>query len=165
MRVTDEEFGAVKAETSCGLPRRQGNASGVPAQIGSVHASAAFALPVVILGSHSPRCSFVPASAIAAPPSKTVERNGPGITARPISSISTTRSTTPSPLPPTSSGMIPEPTLPSELLPKLVGNSARLGHPLPHELRIALALQEPTRAVAQQLLFLGKANIHGSALS
>ncbi len=71
---------------------------------GSVQASAAFLSPAATRGSHSRRCAGEPASAIAAPPSSTVDKNGPGMTRRPISSINTTRSTSPSPLPPSASG-------------------------------------------------------------
>ena len=71
--------------------------------LGSVHASVALASPPAIRLSHVSFCAAEPASRIARPPSS-VERNGPGMTARPISSISTVRSTKPSPVPPYSSG-------------------------------------------------------------
>src|SRR2546430_1413173 len=71
---------------------------------GSVHASAAFASPAAIPGSHSFFFPTEPASRIARPPRRTVETNGPGITQRPISSISTVRSTKPRAVPPYSSG-------------------------------------------------------------
>ena len=70
---------------------------------GSVKASAALASPPAIFVSHSFFCAAEPASRIVRPPSS-VEKNGPGMTARPISSISTVRSTKPSPVPPNSSG-------------------------------------------------------------
>src|SRR6266571_4498161 len=71
---------------------------------GSAHASVAFAWPWLIFGSHVFFCSAEPASKMASPPRRTVAKYGPGMTARPISSISTVRSTKPSPLPPCSSG-------------------------------------------------------------
>ena len=66
---------------------------------GSVHASVTRASPPAIFVSHSFFCASEPASRMARPPSS-VEKNGPGITARPISSMSTVRSTKPSPAPP-----------------------------------------------------------------
>ena len=72
--------------------------------LGSVQASVALAWPAAMLVSHSFFCAAEPASRIARPPSSTVEKNGPGITTRPISSINTVRSTKPSPEPPCSSG-------------------------------------------------------------
>ena len=72
--------------------------------LGSVHASVAFASPVAILVSHSSFCAAEPASRMASPPRIVVEKNGPGMTTRPISSISTVRSTKPSPAPPYCSG-------------------------------------------------------------
>jgi hypothetical protein len=54
----------------------------------------------------------------------------------------------------------PEPTLRGELLPELVCDRRRLGHPPRHELRVALAFEKPSRRVAQQLLLLGEANVH-----
>ena len=50
------------------------------------------------------RCASEPASRIASPPRSTVEKNGPGMTARPISSSTTVRSTSPRPIPPSASG-------------------------------------------------------------
>ena len=70
---------------------------------GSIQASVARASPEEIFGSHAFFWASVPASRMARPPSSTVEKNGPGTTERPISSISTTRSTKPSPMPPCSS--------------------------------------------------------------
>ncbi len=72
--------------------------------VGSIHASVARASPEASLGSHAFFCASVPASSMASPPRSTVEKKGPGTTARPISSIRTTRSTMPSPIPPCSSG-------------------------------------------------------------
>jgi hypothetical protein len=56
----------------------------------------------------------------------------------------------------------PQLALPGELLPELVADGRRLGHPLPHELRVALALEKPPRRVAQQLLLLGEPDVHVS---
>jgi hypothetical protein len=55
-----------------------------------------------------------------------------------------------------------EPPLPGEFLPGGVGDGRRLCHPPAHELRIALALEKPPCGVAQQLLLLGKADVHPS---
>ena len=56
--------------------------------------------PVAIRGSHSAFWAAEPASRSAPPPSSTVEKYGPGMTTRPISSRITVRSTDPSPTPP-----------------------------------------------------------------
>src|SRR5262249_13253338 len=57
------------------------------------------------------------------------------------------------------------PALLGELSPEGVGNGRRLGHPLPHELRIALALEEPPRDLTQHLLFFAKPDVHPSPQS
>ncbi len=105
MRVADEQLGAGQGEAAAVSRAGSGDAGGVPAQrrLGPGERGLG-------LAGGDPRQPFPalrrgePASAIAAPPSNTVDKNGPGMTRRPISSISTTRSTSPSPLPPSASG-------------------------------------------------------------
>ena len=78
--------------------------AGPSCALGSIQASATRLSPAAIFGSHSFFCPSLPASRMARPPSSTVEKYGPGATARPISSMSTTRSTSPSPMPSYDSG-------------------------------------------------------------
>ena len=56
--------------------------------------------PAAIFGRNCCFCSSVPASMIGTPPSTTVEMNGPGTSARPNSSSSTTSSQKFMPVPP-----------------------------------------------------------------
>src|SRR2546428_585510 len=70
---------------------------------GTAGAGGAWPLPGGGRGSHCFFCSAEPASRMARPP-RSVARNGPGMTTRPISSMSTVRSTKPRPTPPYSSG-------------------------------------------------------------
>src|SRR3990172_3745107 len=62
--------------------------------------------PAAILGRSWPFCSSLPASMTGTPPRTTVEMYGPGTSARPNSSSSTTSSHSFMPVPPCSSGMI-----------------------------------------------------------
>ena len=78
--------------------------AGPSCALGSIQASATRLSPAAIFGSHSFFWASLPASRMASPPSSTVEKYGPGATARPISSMSTTRSTSPSPMPSYASG-------------------------------------------------------------
>ena len=73
--------------------------SGPSVALGSIQARVTRLCPEAILGSHSFFWASLPASRTASPPSKRVEKYGPGTTARPISSMSTTRSTSPRPMP------------------------------------------------------------------
>ena len=72
--------------------------------LSSRRASVARASPAAIRGSHACLLGVEPAWRTASPPRSTVEKNGPGMTARPISSSTTVRSTRPRPTPPCASG-------------------------------------------------------------
>ena len=72
--------------------------------LSSRSASVARALPEAMRGSQAFFWASEPAWRTASPPRSTVEKNGPGMTARPISSRTTVRSTSPSPTPPWVSG-------------------------------------------------------------
>ncbi len=74
-------------------------ASGSQDALDSSIASVAVASPLAI----AERC-FVAPAAFRAAPARSVEMYGPGTSARPISSVSAASSTSPSPMPPASSG-------------------------------------------------------------
>ncbi len=130
--------------------------------LGSVQASAVLARPAAILGSHASFWAEEPASRMVRPPRRTVDTNGPGITARPISSIKTVRSTKPRPAAPVRLGKHEaEPALLGHLGPELIGDTGRLRHPLAHKLRRALVLEKLARGGTKKLLLVVEAEIHG----
>src|SRR5580704_928628 len=80
-------------------------ASGDGLPLPSNSASVPIALPPAIAGSHFCFCASLPASRIASAARYTVEENGTGASARPISSAITQSSRCPAPAPPNSSGI------------------------------------------------------------
>src|ERR1700691_4335649 len=96
-------FSAKPASVGCAMScTASGSQLGEPAS----KASVACASPVAMRERYLRFCARLPAAAIAPPASSTVERYGPGSSARPISSSATAISTKPKPGPPYSSSNI-----------------------------------------------------------
>src|SRR5215469_4550817 len=157
MRVADKELGARKPKPATRLPRRQCNASGVPAQIGFRPGERRLRAAGSDLRQPFPalrrRTGF--GDRRTAEQYRRQKRAGHDCPPHFFHQYDEVDETEPA------AALLlgvddPQPTLVGELLPELVSNLCRLRHSLADELGRAFALEKPPRAVAQKFLFLGK---------